>query len=465
MFESNAFERVSDLMDRAGIIVPGDEYVKDDISQDINISTPPGMEVSVSTILGDMEQESSSLTSQNRAGIIGRTQPSFLGRRDKSRMNSSMESLSVFTLGEKRGSSSRSIIIHRDGEKLIADMLRFIKLGDIDANPYVNSGDHIEVPQYKGDITVYGEVNDQGIYEYKEGDRICDLIGFGGGLTSVADTSNAELIRFEPDGLSFNRISIDLYDAMYKNPDAPLYRLHESDKLQVRRKFEYKVFYDVIVNGEVKNPGQYAIKKNVTTLTDLVKLAGGFTGIENLEEARLIRLSRFATRDMEYERMKNLLVSERTPEENDYVRSYQRSIEGSINIDFVKLFRDNDLSYDVVLQDGDTVHIPVVNEYVNVIGAVKEPGNIKVKEGADLMYYVEKAGGYNWDAYKRERSLIKARTAQRFKTRYFEVKIEGGDTIHIPSRVRRTFWAYVREYTNYATSAATIVLIAAQFSK
>ncbi|MFC1542252.1 SLBB domain-containing protein, partial [Candidatus Latescibacterota bacterium] len=465
MIESNAFERVSDLMDRAGIIMPGTESVDDENLQEIHISTPPGSEISVSASPGDMEQKASTTVPPNRPGIIGRTQPSFLGRRDRARISSSMEPLNVFTLGEKRGSSSRSIIIHRNNEKIYADLLRFIKLGDIDANPYVNSGDHIEVPSYKGDITVYGEVSDQGIYEYKEGDRICDLIGFGGGLTSVADTSNAELIRFEPDGLNFNRIAIDLYDAIYKNPDVPLYRLHESDLLNVRRKYEYKVLYDVTIFGEVKNAGQYTIKKNVTTLKELVTLAGGFTGKENLEESRLIRQSSFATRDVEYERLKNMLVTERTAEENDYVRSYQRTFEGSINIDFVKLFRDNDLSYDIVLQDGDAIHIPVINEYVNVIGAVIEPGYIKVKEGADIKYYIEKAGGYNWDANKRERSLIKAKTAQRYKTRYFEVEIEGGDTIHIPSRVRRTFWSYFREYTGYATSAATIVLIALQFSK
>lgn|GEM_PF-945619 len=464
MHESNAFERVSDLMDRAGIIVPGFESVDDVVPQEIHITSPPGTEVSVSSSPGDMAQNSSSMDAQNRAGIIGRFQPSLLGRRDKSMVSSSLESISTFTLGEKRGSSSRSIIIHRDGETIHADMLRFIKLGDIDANPYVNSGDHIEVPQYKGDIKVFGEVHDQGVYEFMEGDRICDLIRFGGGLTAVADTSNAELIRFEPDGLSFKRIPIDLYDAMDNNPDASLYSLHESDRLNVRRKFEYKILYDVSVSGEIINPGQYAIKKNVSTLTELVELSGGFTGKENLEEARLIRRSSFAARDMEYERLKPLLVSERNAEENDYVRSYQRTFEGSINIDFVKLFKDKDLSYDVVLQEGDAVYIPRIREYVNVIGAVKEPGYFKVKEGADLKYYIEKAGGYNWDAYKRERSLIKAKTAQRYKTRYFKVKIEGGDTIHIPSRVRRNFWSYFNQYTGYATSLATIVLIAVQFS-
>ena len=70
----------------------------------------------------------------------------------------------------------------------------------------------------------------------------------------------------------------------------------------------------------------------------------------------------------EYERLKNLLVSERNAEENDYVRSFQRTYEGSINIDFVKLFRENDLTNDVVLQDRDVIYIPVKRKYINVMG-------------------------------------------------------------------------------------------------
>ncbi len=465
MHESNAFERVSDLINRAGLIIPESGLEQKDVPREMKNITPSETERREQLGAGVIERELAGITVPKRAGIIGRTRASSLGRASNIGLVDTMEPDDLFTLGEKRGSSSRSIIIHRKDKKIIADMLRFIKLGDLDANPYVNSGDHIEVQSYKGDITIFGEVNDQGIYEFKQGDRVCDLVGFGGGLTSVADTLNAEINRFKSDGLSLDKIPIDLYDALYKNPDASEYVLQESDRLYVRKKFEYKVLYDVTISGEIKYPGQYAIEKNITTLTDLITMAGGFTGNENLEEARLIRKTDFAVRDLEYERLKGLLVTERTLEENDYVRSYQRTFEGSINIDFVKLFRENDLTNDVVLQDGDVVYIPMKREYVNVMGAVKEPGYVKVKEGAEIEYYIEKAGGYNWDANKKERTLVKARTGQRHKPRYMKVTIEGGDTIHVPEKERRTFWSYLREYTTYTTSVATVVLIAIELSR
>ena len=162
------------------------------------------------------------------------------------------------------------------------------------------------MPPYGGDITISGEVNDQGIYEYQEGDTIFDLIRFAGGLTSVADTSNASLYRFGQDGQNFEKISVDLYDAVYDNPEDPKYILKEADRLIVREKYNYKILSDVTIYGEVKYPGQYPIERNITSLSELVSMAGGFTGNENLREARLIRKSNFATKDLEYERLKNL---------------------------------------------------------------------------------------------------------------------------------------------------------------
>ncbi len=440
MHESHGFERVSDLMERAGLILPTFEQ------RDYR-----GYE--------DMEFQSRQ-TTQQRHGVIGQTSKSTLGRKSKVEEFE----MDLFTLGEKKGSSSRSIVIHRNGKKIPADLLRFIKLGDLDTNPYVNSGDHIEVPPYKGDISIYGEVNDEGVYEYKSGDRIIDLVGFGGGLTSVADTSYAILNQFDSEGVNFSETIVNLYDAIYENPDDPQYLLHESDRLFVRQKYDYKNLSNVTISGEVKYPGQYAIKENVTTLSDLAKLAGDFTGDENLDEARLIRRSSFATRNVEYERLKSMQAFERTPEENDLMRSYERNVEGSINTDFVRLFRENDLDYDVVLQDGDNIYIPVRRSFVNVIGAVREPGLIKVLEGADVNYYIEKAGGYNWNANTGGTGIIKARSSQRYKPSK-NVNIEEGDSIHIPEKVKIDFWMVFRDYSSLFTQLATLVIIINQVAK
>ena len=167
---------------------------------------------------------------------------------------------------------------------------------------------------------------------------MCDLVGFGGGLTSVSDSAQSKLVRFNSDGRTFYDVSINLYDALINNPDDPKYLLQESDRLYIRKKHEYKMLYDVTVQGEVMYPGQYAIEKNNTKLSEVIRMAGDFSGNENLREAMLIRKNNFATRDLEYERLKDIEVVDRNHIENDYIRNYQRSFEGAIHIDFVKLY-------------------------------------------------------------------------------------------------------------------------------
>ena len=359
----------------------------------------------------------------------------------------------------KQGSSQRSITIYRSNEKVEVDLLRFRKMGDLDANPYVRSGDRIHVPPYLGDIIIRGEVHDPDQYEFKNGDTIADLVDFGGGLTVLADTSKANLVRFDDDGIEPRNIEVDLYDAIFFNPNDPLYKLKESDRLYVRPKYNYKVIANVMLNGQVTYPGEYAIMPGTTTLTDVIKMAGGFTDKANLEEARLVRQTTSALRDLEYERLSQMQVFEMNEEEYDYFKSRNRSLEGEITTDFVKLFRDNDLTLDVPLQQGDNIFVPFKRELISISGAVNEPGYVKIESGADVRYYIAKAGGYKFDANTRKVRIIKAKTGQRFKPGG-NVRIEGGDIIHVPEKMPINKWELFRDTAQVFANVVTIILLA-----
>jgi len=368
------------------------------------------------------------------------------------------------TRGEKKGSSKRSIKIFRGDEVIDVDLLAFEKLGDLDANPYLSGGDRIQVPQYMGDIIISGEVNNGGIFEFKPGDRIADLVNFSGGLTAIADTSRATLVRFSPDGEKLVTLDINLYDALFDNPDKPEYLLQESDRLFVQTKYNYKVLANVTVDGQVKFPGEYAIIPHETKLTDVIRMAGGFTEYANLEEARIIRPVSSAMRDLEYERLRGMLVADMDEEEYEYFKHRSRTEEGMISIDFVRLFVNNDLSVDIFLEDGDHIFIPLKRELVNVIGAVQEPGFVKVEEGKPLEYYVELAGGYNWNAKTSGVRIIKAKTGQRFRPGK-NVRIEGGDTILVPEKKPVDYWQLFIETSNLFADIATLLIIARNLTR
>jgi protein involved in polysaccharide export with SLBB domain len=79
-----------------------------------------------------------------------------------------------------------------------------------------------------------------------------------------------------------------------------------------------------------------------------------------------------------------------------------------IVVDFYKLLRTGDRSEDVVLEDGDVIDIPKKPQVVLVSGCVSQPGGIVFQEKANLKYYVQKAGGYSWDADAKRTKVIKA---------------------------------------------------------
>jgi protein involved in polysaccharide export with SLBB domain len=359
---------------------------------------------------------------------------------------------------DKKGSSTRNITIKRNGEVLDVDLLRYEKLSEIDRNPYVNGGDEIYVPPYTGDLYISGEVNTGGIYEFRQGDTVADLIAFGGGLTAIADTANAHISRFDDSGSGIETILVDLYDAIQHNPDDPAYLLSESDRLFVQTKFEYKVLANVMVTGQVRYPGNYAVVPHETTLTDVINNAGGFTAFSNLEAARIIRMGTSAFRDLEYERLQTMMASEMTDDEYEYFKHRSRTVEGSISIDFVSLFREGDETHDVYLEPGDDIFIPLRREYVNVLGAVMEPGYIRVEQGADYDYYINQAGGFNWNAKTRSVRVVKAKSGQRLRPG--RAVIEGGDTVMVPEKEPVDYWMVFRDTAALFADMATLIIIA-----
>jgi protein involved in polysaccharide export with SLBB domain len=362
----------------------------------------------------------------------------------------------------RRQSSQRTIVIHRGDKEIPVDLQRFRRFGLLEYNPYVSAGDRIQVPSYVGNLYVYGQVNEPGRFEFKPGDRILDLVQFAGGITSSADTTRATLTRFQSDGKKTINMDINLNDALFLNPDEPKYLLQESDRLSIWRKFDYKVVANVYVRGEVKYPGFYPIRPNETTLKEMIDMAGGLTENANLEEARLIRPSS-TVQDMEYQRLSRMLVADMSDEEYDLFKNLSRARRGEISVDFVRLLKQNDTSDSTRLLDGDEITIPVTRNFVNVMGAVQQPGFMQIEAGKDANYYITKAGGFNFNAYKSKTRIIKARTGQRFRPSK-QAAIEGGDTIHVPEKKPADLWSFAKDSALLFANVATIIILARQLS-
>jgi protein involved in polysaccharide export with SLBB domain len=113
---------------------------------------------------------------------------------------------------------------------------------------------------------------------------------------------------------------------------------------------------------------------------------------------------------------------------------------------------------DIVLQDGDRLVIP---EYVNTVtisGNVMYPNTVTYKEGENLKYYIDQAGGYGLNAKKSKAIIVyKNGTVARAKNRASLIK--PGCEIIIPNKVKREGLSTAEIFSLSSTSASLATVI------
>jgi polysaccharide export outer membrane protein len=119
----------------------------------------------------------------------------------------------------------------------------------------------------------------------------------------------------------------------------------------------------VVIIGEINKPGLYEIGQG-TTFLELISKAGGLT--KDAGATAMIR---------------------RKPDKNPGEE------ENIITIDLKKLIEKGDLAQDMLIQDGDSIHIKKTGLYY-VIGEVRKPDAYKYKEGTTVIKAITVAGGF-----------------------------------------------------------------------
>lgn len=361
--------------------------------------------------------------------------------------------------------SKRNILLHRhDGQFINVDLLLSMEGGENTANPYLLDGDVIFVPNLQteiGQVAIWGAIRNPGEFEYVAGDNLHNLILLGHGFTIDADKSRAEIIRFEADHRTTKTINVNLADSTV---DPKKIILFPDDRVYIRRIPQYHTKAQVLVRGEVKYPGEYYIIEGQTTLTQVINQAGGFTGQASLAEASLLRKSVTDIEDPEFERLKKMTVEEMTEQERNYFKIKSREKTGSLGVDFIRLFLLKDKSADVPLIDRDEINVPPVGRTIAVSGQVVRPGLITFVSGQTYRYYIEKAGGYSWNARKSRIRVIRGQTGEWLKPNG-DTEIYLGDTIFVPERPERDYWVLFKDFMQIAYQIATIGLVLNQALK
>lgn len=285
-------------------------------------------------------------------------------------------------------------------------------------------------------LTIEGEVIYPGTYDFAENMSVEDLILQAGGLKDAASLVKVDVARRQRDKsavTSSNNVaqmfSFKIKDGFTIDGEKD-FILEPFDEVYVRRSPDYVEQQHVTIQGEVAFPGTYTITKKGMRLSELINMCGGILPEGYAKGARLER----KLTEAEKIRQRQLLRMSTTSDSLDMSK-----LEIS-DIRFVGIYLDKALAnpgseWDLVVQEGDRLIVPLFNNTVSVQGEVMYPNTVGFKKGEKLNYYINQSGGYSLRAKKdRVFAIHMNGTVTRVKS---AKDIEPGCEILVPAKRKR----------------------------
>ncbi|MEM9664872.1 MAG: SLBB domain-containing protein, partial [Bacteroidota bacterium] len=218
-------------------------------------------------------------------------------------------------------------------------------------------------------VTISGSVEEPGEYLYRDNMSLEDLILQAGGFTEDASLDRIEITRprngeasvlvtnvqlamgGETDAFQFG-----LEDSLAVLASARRYPLQHRDRIYVRPRSDFRDQRVVVIEGEVRFPGEYTLLRENERLSEVVARAGGILSSGYIGGGRLER------------------------EGQQVIVEMEQALRG----------RRAD---DIILAPNDRIFIPATPNTVAVRGNVGLEGLIKYAPRQRVSYYLDRAGG------------------------------------------------------------------------
>jgi exopolysaccharide biosynthesis WecB/TagA/CpsF family protein len=223
-------------------------------------------------------------------------------------------------------------------------------------------------------VSVLGDVRLPGTYQTSGQIHLADAIHMAGGLTPDAQTTDAQVFRYLPDG-KFKIFSVALAPALGGDPTENIL-LEPRDRLLIHRNPDAVEPATVYLQGEVGKPGRYPLTTNMR-VADLIRIGGGLKPGADAQAADLTK----------------------------YDYSDQSKLSGKHAVITLSAALAGDVNSNAALHNGDVLTIrqlPGWNDLgasMSVKGEVKHPGSYGIRPGERLSSILERAGGFGPNAY------------------------------------------------------------------
>lgn len=223
-------------------------------------------------------------------------------------------------------------------------------------------------------VSVWGDVRSPGTYRTAGQIRLGDAVHLAGGLAPDAQTEDAQVFRYLPDG-KFKIFSVNLNQALEGDPTEDIL-LQPRDRLLIHRNPDAVEPATVYIQGEVARPGRYPLTTNMKA-ADLIRVGGGLKPSADTNSADLTHFG----------------------------YPNQTSLAAQHEVIAISAALSGDDKADLAVHNGDVLTIrqlPGWNDLgasISVKGEVRYPGTYGIRPGEHLSSIVERAGGFQPDAY------------------------------------------------------------------
>ena len=331
-------------------------------------------------------------------------------------------------------------------------------------------------------ITIRGEVQYPGTYQYADNETIEDFVLQAGGLTDKASTVNVSVSRrvadnkaMQPDSVIAKTFTLSLKDGFVVD-GTPGFVLMPFDEVMIRKSPGYAEQKNVKIEGEVMFSGSYTLTRRNARLSDLFAKSGGATELAYIKGARLVRRANA----IEKERMRAVLKMQREQQQKNLLQlaassngsNLQDVAKGAqsaelekfnvpdeypIGIDLAEALKNPGSDADMILREGDRLIVPQYNGTVKINGAVMYANTVAYEKGRSVKSYIDEAGGFASDAQKSKAYIIYM-NGKVAKVGH-GAKVQPGCEIVIPSKLKRKM--SVAETMSLGTSMSSIAAMIA----
>ncbi len=348
----------------------------------------------------------------------------FKGAGDSTKLNSDRLEVDLTALNDGNFSSLNNIKLEPNDRILLFSASEFV------------DGNYVEI---------FGEVRKEGKITKYGGMTLQDLIFLSGGLKPTAEFGRLEIasvvdVDSARAGLkptATTSISYSINSDLNVDSAAAKVILKPFDQVFVRKNPTFNLQQNVTLKGLIKYPGKYPKLKRNERISSYIERAGGFKDNANLTGAVLYRNRNQLLRE-------NLVTSTRVDslgrpiiDEADILQ--KKALNDEVSIDLAKALRYKNSKHDLILQEDDILVVPEINPFVSVEGKVQSPLKINFdKEHTNLLYYIDKAGGFGVKPW-RNRVYVKyangtSRRTKNFGFFHFYPRVKEGSLVVVPEK-------------------------------